>query len=228
MLVLSAAVSGLLAFHAGASGVATGRSQRATAVTMAADGGELAMLQAMSDSFWKQKRARLQAELAAQLLELDEFEARERALQQVAAGAPAGAVGGAGVAELQAALEAERARSGARGGARDAEARGGAERAEGVGLLDREAERGEVGRRPPPRRRRARPRGAKAAVADLVDGGKPFLEEDLSLRELRARLLSYGLSTAGLKSELRDRLMYAVAHERLQHQSWDAASLSWK
>ena len=228
MLVLSAAVSGLLAFHAGASGVATGRSQRAAAVTMAADGGELAMLQAMSDSFWKQKRARLQAELAAQLLELDEFEARERALQQVAAGvAGAGAVGGAGVAELQAALEAERARSAALEeelAAQKLEAELNVQKVSAFWIEKLNAAKS-GGALPPAD---AAPALAKAAVADFVDDGKPFLEEDLSLRELRARLLSYGLSTAGLKSELRDRLMYAVAHERLQHQSWDAASLSWK
>ena len=128
---------------------------------MADDGGELAMLQAMSDSFWKQartatrspharaassrlvvpniasigratrwpqyltlplclyscasqKRARLQAELAQQLAELDEFEARERALQEGASGAPAPALAASSdVVALQAALEAERARNAA-------------------------------------------------------------------------------------------------------------------
>ena len=88
---------------------------RGAAVTMAADDGELAMLQAMSDSFWKQKRARMKAELAAQLLELDEFEAREKALQQMAVLQPGSAAGslGAGTAELQAALEMEMAKSAA-------------------------------------------------------------------------------------------------------------------
>ena len=82
---------------------------------MAAD-DELSMLSAMSDSFWKQKRARMKADLAAQLLELDEFEAREKALQQVAAisggGTSAGALGAA-PAELMAMLEAEKAKTAA-------------------------------------------------------------------------------------------------------------------
>lgn len=89
--------------------------RRTGAVVMAGD-SELAMLNAMSDSFWKQKRARMKAELAAQLLELDEFEARERALQEVAARGGGG--GGAGApslqaSELQALLEAEQAKTAA-------------------------------------------------------------------------------------------------------------------
>ena len=86
--------------------------QQPLAVSMQAD--ELAMVQAMSDSFWKGKRARLQAELAQQLAELDEFEARERALQQTASTAiGGGGGGGASVAALQAELAAERERSAA-------------------------------------------------------------------------------------------------------------------
>ena len=83
-------------------------------VPLMADDAELSMLQTMSESFWKQKRARMKAELAAQLLELDEFEAREKALQEMAISSPSAAIGaGAGAAELQAALEAERAKSAA-------------------------------------------------------------------------------------------------------------------
>jgi len=47
---------------------------------------------------------------------------------------------------------------------------------------------------------------APAAAADLVPSQPEFLDPDLSLRELRVRLLSYGLSTTGLKAELRERL----------------------
>ena len=47
-------------------------------IVSATDSGSL--LQAMSDSFYANKRARLEAELASRLSELEEFEARERAL----------------------------------------------------------------------------------------------------------------------------------------------------
>lgn len=56
---------------------------------------------------------------------------------------------------------------------------------------------------------------------------KPFLEAELSLRELRQRLLSYGLSTMGIKSELRARLEYALEHNRAQYTQWDPATKSW-
>ena len=91
------------------------KSSTPLALSMMADGGELSMMAQMSESFWKQKRARMKADLAAQLLELDEFEAREKALQQMAVLQPGSAAGslGAGTAELQAALEMEMAKSAA-------------------------------------------------------------------------------------------------------------------
>ena len=91
------------------------KSSTPLALSMMADGGELSMMAQMSESLWKQKRARMKADLAAQLLELDEFEAREKALQQMAVLQPGSAAGslGAGTAELQAALEMEMAKSAA-------------------------------------------------------------------------------------------------------------------
>ena len=91
------------------------KSSTPLALSMMAEGGELSMMAQMSESFWKQKRARMKADLAAQLLELDEFEAREKALQQMAVLQPGSAAGslGAGTAELQAALEMEMAKSAA-------------------------------------------------------------------------------------------------------------------
>lgn len=68
---------------------------------------------------------------------------------------------------------------------------------------------------------------AAAAGAELVPVEKEFLEESLTVRELRARLLSYGLSTIGVKSELRTRLEGAMAHSRHQYKSWDSATLTW-
>ena len=63
--------------------------------------------------------------------------------------------------------------------------------------------------------------------ADFVPHEKPFLDPDLSLRELRARLLNAGHSTVGLKSELRARLEYAMEHSRTQHQSWSPELQKW-
>lgn len=52
-------------------------------------------------------------------------------------------------------------------------------------------------------------------------------QESLSLRELRSRLLGYGLSTLGLKNELRKRLENAMLHNRAQHSSWDPQTMTW-
>ena len=69
---------------------------------------------------------------------------------------------------------------------------------------------------------------AAALAVDLVPATPEFLDPDLSLRELRVRLLSYGLSTTGLKSELRARLEGAMLTTRYQFKSWDSAALEWK
>jgi len=189
------------------------------------------MLQAMSDSFWKQKRARLQAELAQQLAELDEFEARERALQEVTAGAAAPALGASSdVAALQAALEAERARNAAleeqlAKTAADAELN--LQKVSSFWIAKLEEAKAQAVL---PAAAGAAPAAAAPAagpVADLVPVEKEFLEESLTVRELRARLLSYGLSTIGLKSELRTRLEGAMAHARHQYKSWDSVALTW-
>jgi hypothetical protein len=199
-------------------------------VPLASAADEMGMLQAMSDSFWKQKRARLKADLAAQLLELDEFEAREKALQQVSGG---GTIGGSpALAQLEAELEAERARSAMleeQLQAKMLEAEVNMQKvsaywinklAEAKGALPAGAEA------PSLAAAAAAPPG-EDLVSDEADAAEE-LEKDLSLRELRARLLSFGLSTTGVKSELRERLQYAVLHQRLQHKSWDVATLSWK
>jgi len=200
------------------------------AVTVMAD-EELSMLSAMSESFWKQKRARLKAELAAQLLELDEFEAREKALQQVAV-LPGAGVGGS--AELQAALEAEKAKSAALEAQLvqtqlEAEVNMQKVAAFWIAKLD-EAKGGALPAAPssPALAASPAPEPAPEPVADMVAVAPPTLEAELSLRELRARLLSYGLSTVGVKSELRMRLEYALEHERTQYTQWDPATMAWK
>lgn len=77
-------------------------------IVSATESGSL--LQAMSDSFYANKRARLEAELASRLSELEEFEARESALLDMSQPAIGPA---AGTASLIAQLEAEKAKSAA-------------------------------------------------------------------------------------------------------------------
>ena len=53
------------------------------------------------------------------------------------------------------------------------------------------------------------------------------LEEGLTVHELRSRLLGYGLSTTGVKAELRARLEEAMLHFRAQHKTWDSEKMAW-
>ena len=68
---------------------------------------------------------------------------------------------------------------------------------------------------------------AAADEPDFVPDEAITIDADLTLRELRARLLAMGLSTIGLKSELRARLEYKLQHERAQYTAWDATSKKW-
>ena len=54
-----------------------------------------------------------------------------------------------------------------------------------------------------------------------------LLEEGLTVHELRSRLLGYGLSTTGIKAELRARLEDAMLHFRAQHKTWDVEKMVW-
>jgi len=228
MLSAMIATTASFAFAPSASRLAVASRATPAAFTMMAD-EELSMLSAMSESFWKQKRARMKAELAAQLLELDEFEAREKALQQVAV---LPAAGGGGSAELQAALDAEKAKTAALE-AELAKTRLEAEvnmqkvAAFWIGKLD-EAKSGALPAAAESPAIAAAPAPEEEPAPDMVGVPPPVLEAELSLRELRARLLSYGLSTIGVKSELRQRLEYALEHERAQYTQWDPATKSWK
>ena len=189
------------------------------------------MVSAMSESFWKQKRARLQAELQQQLNEIDEFEAREKALQQVAASSAPAIGAGSNVAELQAMLEAERARSAQLEEmlAKQAlEAEVNLQKVSAYWINKVSEAKGQLAAAP------AAPAiGASASAApsaaDLVTGvAKEYLEPELSLKELRARLLAKGLSTLGLKAELGARLEDNMLLDRQQYKSWDSVALEWK
>ena len=220
-------------------------------VSMAA-ADEFSVLQRLSESFWEQKKTRMNAEYEMRMAELEEFEAREKAL--------ASTVGGGALPQTAqtAALEAELEQQRARVAALEAEVT--------QVRFDAEVNMQKVSAywinklalRP------AEPAGALPAAADepaptpdLLPQESP-LEADLSLRELRSRLIrcaravglrpgggstpgvdtlntlshapahrSYGLSTAGIKSELRKRLEQAMYDHRQQHRSWDPAALKW-
>jgi len=193
------------------------------AVSMADD----SLLQSMSDSFYANKRARLESELAARLSELEEYEARERALIDMS-GPAIGAAGGS--AGLLAELEAEKAKTAALEAALaqqklDSEVALQKVAAYWVAKLDE-------AKLAPALAAAGEPAVAAAAAApaaeDLVPTPKEFLDPDLSLRELRVRLLTYGLSTTGIKSELRSRLEEAMLMGRQQFKSWDPVALQWK
>lgn len=114
------AVVGILGFFGGSSahlrasctasskGVVQVQRSAGRAVYAVAD--DASLLKSMSDSFYATKRARLEAEHAARLAELEEFEAREKALVSLE---PTDAAPIAGDQNLQALLEAEKAKSAA-------------------------------------------------------------------------------------------------------------------
>lgn len=195
------------------------------AVVMADDSS---LMKSMSDSFYANKRARLESELAARLSELEEYEARERALLDVSQSAVGPSAGG----ELLAQLEAEKAKSAALEAELmqtklDSEI---ALQKVAAYWVDKLAEaKAAPALAPAPAVEPAGAAEPAAALAvDLVPATPEFLDPDLSLRELRVRLLSYGLSTTGLKSELRARLEGAMLTTRYQFKSWDSAALEWK
>jgi len=73
---------------------------------------DLQIVKRMQESFWAQKKARLQAETETRLREIDEYAAREAALASAVGSAPA-LEASAEVAILQAALEVEREKNAA-------------------------------------------------------------------------------------------------------------------
>lgn len=231
---IAAGCSGFGSPYGSALTRAPGASVRAPEIRCAAD--ELSIMNSLSDSYWSSRKARLQAEMEAKLRELDEFQEREQALYAAslpAAPAPAGMLT-TGSDSLQAELAAEKERTAAlekelaeaklememavqKTAAfwieKLAEARAGAP----VATITAATATAPV----------AAP-GASATGMLLPNSDTSLVDKDLTLRELRLRLLQYGLSTTGLKSELVTRLEAAMRAERLQYKNWDAAALAWK
>ena len=192
---------------------------------MAAD--EYSLLSTMTDSFYSTKRARLEAELAARLAELEEFEARERALALTTAAPGAPAANDA--AGLLAALEEERERSAALQ-AQLLQAKMDQEIAVQKVSAFWVAKLAEAKETPAAIAAAAPPTAASSPAPDIVPDDQVLeapLDPNLSLRELRARLLSYDMSTTGTKMELRARLGAAMMNNRQQYKSWDPEKRAW-
>ena len=106
---MAAALLAACCAFGGRSVPAASRAGRTTAITMVDD--ELSLLAALSDTFYTAKKAKMQAEMNERLAELEEMEARERALLLTKGAAPATPM--LGSADLVAELAAEKAKSAA-------------------------------------------------------------------------------------------------------------------
>lgn len=206
------------------------------------------VLKELNAVFWKNKKAVVEAELDQKMREIEEYQMREQALFEtlsttaISAGAPPagtlGAAGGADMMEQMSALMEELSAEKARSAALEAE------------LLSVKAQK-EVELQKTAafwiEKLAAAKEGsstaaaaAEPAEAPAASGHKPgqvgdiapsvpesLLEEGLTVHELRSRLLGYGLSTTGVKAELRARLEEAMLHFRAQHKTWDSEKMAW-
>lgn len=243
LLTHAAAAASFAAHHCPDAGRRAGRFGLAS-LTMS-DTSELELLSKLSASFWTSRRAQLQADMESKMRELDEFEARERALSSApaldSAQAPQLLTSGstelaAKVQQLSAELAAEKEK------VSTLQAQLEAVKVENeVNLqkvlafwVDKQASAPTLvaAAEPAPvtsaKPEAEAPAEVAVAVADLVPSASPVLDEAMSLRELRAKLLGYGMSTLGLKAELRARLERVMLDERQKHQAWDPATLQWR
>ena len=206
------------------------------------------VLKELNAVFWKNKKAVVEAELDQKMREIEEYQMREQALFEtlsttaISAGAPPagtlGAAGGSDMMEQMSALMEELSAEKARSAALEAE------------LLSVKAQK-EVDLQKTAafwiEKLAAAKEGsstaaaaAEPAEAPAASGHKPgqvgdiapsvpesLLEEGLTVHELRSRLLGYGLSTTGVKAELRARLEEAMLHFRAQHKTWDSEKMAW-
>jgi len=211
------------------------------------------VLKQLNAVFWKNKKAVVEAELDQKMRELEEYQMREQALFETlsatalpAAQAPAGALGAAGaestglmeeMSALMAELSAEKTRSAA------LEAELVSVQAQKEIELQMTAafwiEKLAAAKEASPAADAAAadtavPADAPASGHSAEQAGDiaPFvaeqlLEEGLTVHELRSRLLGYGLSTVGVKAELRARLEDAMQHFRAQHKTWDSEKMAW-
>ena len=206
------------------------------------------VLKELNAVFWKNKKAVVEAELDQKMREIEEYQMREQALFEtlsttaISAGAPPagtlGAAGGADMMEQMSALMEELSAEKARSAALEAELLSVKAQKE-VDLQKTAAfwiEKLAAAKEGSP----AAAAAAEPAEAPAASGHKPgqvgdiapsvpesLLEEGLTVHELRSRLLGYGLSTTGVKAELRARLEEAMLHFRAQHKTWDSEKMAW-
>ena len=203
------------------------------AARMATESPEGRLLQEMAQAFWKSKKDQLRAEVDGRLRELEELQARERAMLSEAAG-PLGGVGGSApqpalVASLEAELEAERRKTAALE-AELAQTRLDAElnlQKVAAFWLEKLAVQRELAGSASPAPALGGAAPSAAPPPDLVATPAPLVPESMTLREMRAKLLQQGLSTLGLKSELRQRLEEALRVERNRYRQWDPSKQEW-
>lgn len=206
------------------------------------------VLKELNAVFWKNKKAVVEAELDQKMREIEEYQMREQALFEtlsttaISAGAPPagtlGAAGGADMMEQMSALMEELSAEKARSAALEAELLSVKTQKE-VDLQKTAAfwiEKLAAAKEGSSTAAAA----AEPAEAPAASGHKPgqvgdiapsvpesLLEEGLTVHELRSRLLGYGLSTTGVKAELRARLEEAMLHFRAQHKTWDSEKMAW-
>ncbi len=205
------------------------------------------VLKELNAVFWKNKKAVVEAELDQKMREIEEYQMREQALFEtlsttaISAGAPPagtlGAAAGGDMMEQMSALMAELSAEKARSAALEAE------------LLSVKAQKEVdlqktaafwIEKLAAAKEGSSTAAAAEPAEAPAASGHKPgqvgdiapsvpesLLEEGLTVHELRSRLLGYGLSTTGVKAELRARLEEAMLHFRAQHKTWDSEKMAW-
>ena len=205
------------------------------------------VLKELNAVFWKNKKAVVEAELDQKMREIEEYQMREQALFEtlsttaISADAPPagtlGAAGGADMMEQMSALMEELSAEKARSAALEAE------------LLSVKAQKEVdlqktaafwIEKLAAAKEGSSTAAAAEPAEAPAASGHKPgqvgdiapsvpesLLEEGLTVHELRSRLLGYGLSTTGVKAELRARLEEAMLHFRAQHKTWDSEKMAW-
>lgn len=206
------------------------------------------VLKELNAVFWKTKKAVVEAELDQKMREIEEYQMREQALFEtlsttaISAGAPPagtlGAAGGADMIEQMSALMVELSAEKARSAALEAELLSVKTQKE-VDLQKTAAfwieKLAAAKEGSSTAAAAAKPAGAPAAsghnagqVGDFAPSvPESLLEDALTVHELRSRLLGYGLSTTGVKAELRARLEEAMLHFRAQHKTWDTEKLAW-
>lgn len=207
------------------------------------------VLKQLNEVFWKNKKAVVEAELDQKMRELEEYQMREQALFETlsttaisAGAAPAGALGaaaGAGMMEEMSALMAELSAEKARSAVLEAQllsvqVQKEVELQKTAAFWIEKLAAAKEGS-PATAAAAAEPAAEPAASghsAEQAGDIAPFaaeslLEEGLTVHELRSRLLGYGLSTTGIKAELRARLEDAMLHFRAQHKTWDVEKMVW-